>query len=469
MNSTGKDVFMLSLEKCVARYALFVYSRVKRALFTSPVTAKSRNLGATAIVAKSMFSVAKTPTTTYKVSSASSLSPDSSHRDLEVAFRLNTCYVRNLKGEDMLADSRNFNLYTISISKMEASSPVPDSTAQIFKIHWKILNQYRQKKTWKEDVDKLFGPLYEEYYVTRTPKVSNDSAANTLPNEDTPSSSSINANEPVQEDVLAIDKNEFYNPFHSPVLEEAESSSTFQDLLNMHEFYQPHRSTDKWTKIHPIKQVIGDPSKLVMTRRRLHTDAEMCMYALTIDAENTIIQNKSHLVTKGYGQEEGIDFEESFAPVARLEAVRIFAAYVVHKNFHVYQMDVKTTFFNGPLKEEVFKHGMEKCDTISTSMATAKLDADLQGCNDDCKSTSGGIPFLEDKLVSWSSKKQDYTSMSTAEAECVSLSACYAQVIWMRTQLLDYGFRYNKIPMYCDSKSAIAISCNPVQHSHTKH
>ncbi|GKA69261.1 hypothetical protein Tco_0775325 [Tanacetum coccineum] len=59
--------------------------------------------------------------------------------------------------------------------------------------------------------------------------------------------------------------------------------------------------------------------------------------------------------------------------------------------------------------------------------------------------------------------------MSTAEAEYVSLSACCAQVIWMRTQLLDYGYKYNRILMYCDSKSAIAISCNPVQHSKTKH
>ncbi|GKE22344.1 hypothetical protein Tco_1433856 [Tanacetum coccineum] len=99
----------------------------------------------------------------------------------------------------------------------------------------------------------------------------------------------------------------------------------------------------------------------------------------------------------------------------------------------------------------------------------AYSDADHAGCNDDCKSTSGGIQFLRDKLVSWSSKKQDCTAMSTTEAEYVSLSACCAQVIWMRTQPLDYGFRYNKIPMYCDSKSAIAISCNPIQHSRTKH
>ncbi|GJY75147.1 hypothetical protein Tco_0480263 [Tanacetum coccineum] len=59
--------------------------------------------------------------------------------------------------------------------------------------------------------------------------------------------------------------------------------------------------------------------------------------------------------------------------------------------------------------------------------------------------------------------------MSTAEAEYVSLSACCAQVLWMRTQLTDYGFHFDKIPMYCDSKAAIAISCNPVQHSRTKH
>ncbi|GKD05797.1 hypothetical protein Tco_1180771 [Tanacetum coccineum] len=76
--------------------------------------------------------------------------------------------------------------------------------------------------------------------------------------------------------------------------------------------------------------------------------------------------------------------------------------------------------------------------------------------------TSGGLQFLGKKLVSWSSKKQDCTAMSTVEAEYVSLSACCAQVIWMRTQLLDYEYKYNRIPMYCDSKSVIAILCNPV-------
>nr|GFB94395.1 retrovirus-related Pol polyprotein from transposon TNT 1-94 [Tanacetum cinerariifolium] len=101
---------------------------------------------------------------------------------------------------------------------------------------------------------------------------------------------------------------------------------------------------------------------------------------------------------------------------------------------------------------------------------TAFSDSNHAGCLDSRKSTSGGIQFLGgDKLVSWSSKKQDCTSMSSVESKYVSLYACCAQVLWMRTQLKDYGFHFDKIPMYYDSKAAIAISCNPVQHSRTKH
>nr|GEU38416.1 copia protein [Tanacetum cinerariifolium] len=100
---------------------------------------------------------------------------------------------------------------------------------------------------------------------------------------------------------------------------------------------------------------------------------------------------------------------------------------------------------------------------------TGFSDADYAGCKDTFKSTSGGAQFLGEKLVSWSSKKQDCMALSTTEAEYVSISACCAQVLWMQTQLTDYGFHFNKIPIYCDSKSSIAISCNPVQHSRTKH
>nr|GFC94557.1 hypothetical protein [Tanacetum cinerariifolium] len=90
---------------------------------------------------------------------------------------------------------------------------------------------------------------------------------------------------------------------------------------------------------------------------------------------------------------------------------------------------------------------------------TGFSDADYAGCKDSFKSTSGGAQFLVEKLVSWSLKKQDCTALSTAEAVYVSLSACCAEVLWMRTQLTDYGFNFTKIPIYCDLKSAIAISC----------
>nr|GFC03796.1 Gag-Pol polyprotein [Tanacetum cinerariifolium] len=130
--------------------------------------------------------------------------------------------------------------------------------------------------------------------------------------------------------------------------------------------------------------VIGNPSQSVRTRRQLELHGEMCMFALTVSRtepknikeamanstwiesmqeelhqsdrldENTVIQNKSRLVAKGYAQKEGVDFEESFAPIARLEAVRLFIAYAAHKSFTVYQMDVKTAFLYGPLKEEVY-------------------------------------------------------------------------------------------------------------------
>nr|GEX11041.1 retrovirus-related Pol polyprotein from transposon TNT 1-94 [Tanacetum cinerariifolium] len=217
--------------------------------------------------------------------------------------------------------------------------------------------------------------------------------------------------------------------------------------------------------------------------------------------ENNVIRNKSRLVAKGYAQKERVDFKESFAHVARLEVVRLFIAYTAHKSFTVYQMDIRTTFIYGPLKEEVYvnqpdrfidpyhpdkvyrlkkslyglkqaprawyvelsnflvskgfskgsieptlfitKHGEDILlvqiyifrylkYTINMGLwypkdtgfeLTAFLDSDYAGCLDSRKSTSGGIQYLGgDKLVSWSSEKQDCTSMSSAEVEYVSLS-----------------------------------------------
>ncbi|GKE16102.1 retrovirus-related pol polyprotein from transposon TNT 1-94, partial [Tanacetum coccineum] len=187
-----------------------------------------------------------------------------------------------------------------------------------------------------------------------------------------------------------VNEDEFINIFSTQIQERGETSSLYVDSSNMHTFYQRHPSEHHWKKDHPLEQVIGNPSQSIRTRRQLETDGEISMFALIVsrtepknikeamvdyawieamqeelhqfdrldknkrDEENTVIRKKARLVAKGYIQQEGIDFEESFSLVARLEAVRLFVAYAAHKSFPIYQMDVKTTFLNGPLKEEVY-------------------------------------------------------------------------------------------------------------------
>ncbi|GKD54704.1 hypothetical protein Tco_1288091, partial [Tanacetum coccineum] len=100
---------------------------------------------------------------------------------------------------------------------------------------------------------------------------------------------------------------------------------------------------------------------------------------------------------------------------------------------------------------------------------TTFVDADHAGCQDTRHSTFGSMQFLGDRLVSWSLKRQKSIAISSTEAEYIAMSGCYAQILWMRSQLTDYGIGFNKIPMYCDNKSAIALCCNNVQHSRSKH
>ncbi|GJU47776.1 hypothetical protein Tco_1217331 [Tanacetum coccineum] len=100
---------------------------------------------------------------------------------------------------------------------------------------------------------------------------------------------------------------------------------------------------------------------------------------------------------------------------------------------------------------------------------TTYANEDHVGCQDTRRSTSGSAQFLGDKLVSWSSKKQKCTTILSTEAEYITLSGCCAQILLMRSHLTYYGFQFNKIPLYCNNKSAIALCCNNVQHSRAKH
>ncbi|GJS37007.1 copia protein [Tanacetum coccineum] len=371
----------------------------------------------------------------------------------------------------------------------------------------------------------------------------------------------------------AADPTPFVNVFAPDLNSEASSSGVIM-TTEPNQSIQPHEHLQKWTDSHPIDNIIRNPSRPISTQKQLATDALWCFYnsvlskvktknfksAFTKDCWFQAMQDEIdefdrldiwELVppsdSKGYRQEEGLDFEESFAPVARLEAIKIFLANAASENMTVYQMDVKTTFLNGELKEEVYVsqpegfvdpdrphhvyrlkkalYGLKQAprawyDTLSKfllaqgfskgfvdptlcqSKPTKKhleavkrvfrylqgtinmglwypkdtamtlityADADHAGCQDTQRSTSSSAQFLGDKLVSWSSKKQTSTSISSTEAEYIAMFGCCAQILWMRSQLSDYGFAYNHIPLYYDNKSVIALYCNNVHLSRSKH
>nr|GEW30750.1 integrase, catalytic region, zinc finger, CCHC-type, peptidase aspartic, catalytic [Tanacetum cinerariifolium] len=380
-----------------------------------------------------------------------------------------------------------------------------------------------------------------------------------------------------------------------PEVTSAQSSSTTSPQSIVQPDHPiPHHNV-KWTKDHLLQNIIGQLSRPVSTWLQLHEQSLFCYYdafltfvepktykeALTqscwieamqeelneferlevwelvpcpnkvtvitlkwvykvkLDGLGGILKNKARLVARGYRQEEGIDFEESFALVSRLEAIRIFLVYAAHKNMVVYQMDVKTTFLNGNLREEVYvsqpdgfvdqdnpnhmyklkkalyglkqaphacprgiffnqskyaleslkKYGFESCDPVDTPMVEkSKLDEDREGKVVDPSHYRGMIgtllylttsrPDLQFAICmcAWyqarPTEKHDSSVSLTAfaDADHAGFQDTRRSTSGsMRSQLLDYGLGFNKIPMYYDNKSDIALCCNNVQHSRSKH
>ncbi|GJS05551.1 retrovirus-related pol polyprotein from transposon TNT 1-94 [Tanacetum coccineum] len=385
------------------------------------------------------------------------------------------------------------------------------------------------------ELDLLFESMYDDYLADTAPTPTNSSSqATNIPNTSQDVDELESQQPHVQQQVN-----------QAPLPPELIADNVPNAMLNENTFVNPF-APPSISDDHPLEQVIREPSRPVLIRNQLRSDGDMCMYALTVstmepknlkeamtnpawiesmqeellqfkrldvwvlvpapdnikpltlkwlfknkhDEENTVIRKKTRLVVRGYHQEEGIDFEESFTLVVRMEDICIFLAYATHKSFTVFQMDVKTAFLHGTLKEDMYVcqpegfidadhpshvyklkkalYGLNQAprawyDELSMFLLqnhflkgtidptlfirrfnddilvdsgfelTGFLDADYAGCKDTFKSTSGGAQFLGEKL------------------------------------LMDYSYHFHKIPIYCDSKSAIAISYNPVQHSRTKH
>nr|GEW11477.1 hypothetical protein [Tanacetum cinerariifolium] len=440
----------------------------------------------------------------------------------------------------------------------------------------------------RNDWDLLFQPMFDELLNPppsvdhQAPKViapindvippvqddSTGSPSSTTIDQDAPSVSKSHTTaetqssvipQEVEEDNIDIEVAHIRNDllFGVPILEVTyvQSSST----ASPHQIVQPDhpipQHTSKWTQDHPLNNIIVEPKtykdaltqscwidamqeelneferlevwELVPRPDKVMVITLKWIYKVKLDELGGILKNKDRLVARSYRQEEGIDFEESFASVARLEGIRIFLAYAAHKNMVVYQMDVKTAFLNGNLREEVYVsqpdgfvdqdnpnhvyklkkdlYGLKQAprawndndlllDSSVALTAFANADhagcqdthrstsgsvqflgerpfanADHAGCQDTHRSTSGSVQFLGERRISWSSKRQKSAAISSTEAEYIALSGCCAQILWMRSQLSDYGLGFNKIPMYCYNKSVIALCCNNVQHSRSNH
>nr|GEU63285.1 retrovirus-related Pol polyprotein from transposon TNT 1-94 [Tanacetum cinerariifolium] len=703
--------------------------------------------------------------------------------DLKVVFCQHTCFIRNLDGVDLLTGSRGNNLYTLSLGDMMASSPIcllsKASKTKSWLWHRRLshlnfgaINHLARQRSCsssglvpkpssstpyvppsRNNWDLLFQLLFGELLtpsasvVPPAPEViapiadvippvqaeSTCSPSLTTVDQDAPSPSKSQTTpetqfpvipQDVEEDILDIKVAHMGNDllFGMPIPEgaSAQTSSTVSPHIIVQPNHQIPQHNSKWTKDHPLDNIIGQLSRPVSTRLQLHEQATFCYYdafltsmepktykdALTqscwieemqeelnefgrlevwelvprldkvmvitlkwiykvkLDELGGILKNKARLVARSYRQEEGIDFEESFAPVSILEAIRIFLAYAAHKNMVVYYMDVKTAFLNGNLREEVYvsqpdgfvdqdnpnhvyklkkalyglkqaprawydmlssflisqdfskgsvdptlfirknrndlllvqiyvddiifvasapelcdlfakimclkfkmsmmgkisfflglhisqsprgifinqskyaleslkKYGFESCDLVDTPMVekskldedkegkavdlshyrgmigtllyliasrpdiefaicmcawyqarptekhlhavkrifrylrgtvnqglwylkdslvalTAFADVDHAGCQDTCRRTSGSLQFLRERLISWSSKRRKSAAISSTKDEYISLSGCCAQILWMRSQLTDYGLGFNKIPMTMD-------------------
>ncbi|XP_075486456.1 uncharacterized protein LOC142526068 [Primulina tabacum] len=200
----------------------------------------------------------------------------------------------------------------------------------------------------------------------------------------------------------------------------------------------------------------------------IHVIGTRWVFRNKMNENNLIIRNKARLVARGYRQEKGIEFHESFAPIGRLEAIRIFLAFAAFKDFKVYQMDVKSALKWFAKRGSTINMGLWYPKDSSLHLI-GYSDADYAGCKIDMKSTSDSCQFLGDILISWFCKKQTSIATSTAEAKYLAVGSCCAQMLWIQQQLKDYGIQAIESHIFCDNTSAISITYNLVMHSRTKH
>ncbi|GJS90785.1 retrovirus-related pol polyprotein from transposon TNT 1-94 [Tanacetum coccineum] len=379
----------------------------------------------------------------------------------------------------------------------------------------------------RDDWDHLFQSMFDEYFTPPSINVSlvqevvalrvvvlADSLVSTSIDQDAPSTS------------IPSTQEQEHSPNISQGFEESLKTSTFRDDP-LHKDSTPQGSSSNMRQIHTpfehlepknFKQAMTEPSWIDAMQEEIHKFQRL-----------EVLKNKARLVAQGFRQEEGIDFEESFALVVRIEAICIFVANTAHKNMSIYQMDVKTTFLNVELKEEVYisqpegfvnqdnpspVYKLKKALYVDPTLFTRQAGNDLllvqiyaddiifastntAMCNEFANqmttkfkmSMMGQIDSVDTPMVEKSKLDEDlqgklvdatlyrgmigslmYLTSNADHAGCQDTRRGTSG----SAQLL-VGLQRSKsalpsrIPLYCDNKSAIALCCNNVQHSRAKH
>nr|GEZ50707.1 hypothetical protein [Tanacetum cinerariifolium] len=445
--------------------------------------------------------------------------------DLEVAFRKSTCFVRDLQGNNLLIDNRGSNLYTIYLQELTSSTPLylmsKATPTQAWLWHQRLFllnfdyNNLLLKKNIMIGLPKLkyvkdqLCSFYELSKAKRSSFKSKDETPEVLKEFITMIQRNIQAlvitvrtdrgieflnktlNAFFKEEGIEHQTSTARTPEQNSVVERrnhtlVEAARMMLSASRLPLFFWAEAiATACYTQNRFI--IIPTHSKtpyhIINDRKPLikHLNIFGCICYITRDGENLdkMKEKGDSCILVGYStQSKGYRVYNKRTRMIvesihiRFDEIKEVSKTSVANNTSglVPQRQKASDYDNPDLvpQQQDINHDRLK-NTSKSFELTSFSDVDHAGCIDSRKSTSGGIQFLGDKLVSWMTKKQNCTIMSLVKAEYVVLSATCAQVMWMRTQLQDYGFYYNKIPLYCDSQSAIAISYNPVQYSRTKY
>nr|GEV17224.1 retrovirus-related Pol polyprotein from transposon TNT 1-94 [Tanacetum cinerariifolium] len=358
-----------------------------------------------------------------------------------VAFRKHSCYVRDTDGVELIKGFRGSNLYTISVEDMMKSCGyclLPQDQSLIHTRHnktpyelvhnkkpdltiFRVFDALCYPTNDNEDLGKLQLTADIGIFVGYAPSRKEPLRAKRLV------SRALEVPAPV---------NSAGTPSSTTIDQDAPSLSNSLSYLAL-QSQQGVVAESTFMKDNLVAPIDNNPFINVFAPEP-SSDASSSgdwIYKVKLNEYGNVLKNKAQLVAKGYRQEEIIDFEESFAHVARIEAIHIFITNVVIKNITIYQMDVKTAFLNGELKEEVYVSQPEGFVDPDHLTHVYRLRKALY------PGSSGVMQIMQD--------------VRTHEE--------------VHPEVLNYGFDFNKIPLYYDNRSAIALCYNNVQHSKSKH